>query len=100
MVNNKAIRDFKRRLCVAEHENERMQYKAMTHDRNLPLEVRRYFESKLNALPKNSSITRVRNRCIITGRSRSVYRKFRMSRICLREMAGRHELMGLYKASW
>ncbi len=54
----------------------------------------------LNKLPKNSSPTRLRNRCQFTGRSRGFLRKFKMSRLCFREMANQGFIPGIVKASW
>jgi small subunit ribosomal protein S14 len=54
----------------------------------------------LNKLPKNSSPVRLRNRCAITGRSRGFLRKFKLSRLCFREMASNGLIPGVYKASW
>ncbi|MBX9923415.1 MAG: 30S ribosomal protein S14 [Rhabdochlamydiaceae bacterium] len=54
----------------------------------------------LNKLPKNSSPVRLRNRCQITGRSRGTLRKFKLSRLCFREMANRGLIPGIFKASW
>ena len=54
----------------------------------------------LNKLPKNSSPTRLRNRCQFTGRSRGFLRKFKMSRLCFREMANQGLIPGIVKASW
>ena len=56
--------------------------------------------SKLNSLPRDSSATRIRNRCLITGRPRAYYRKFALSRLALREKALKGELPGVTKASW
>lgn len=50
--------------------------------------------------PKNSSPTRIRNRCILSGRAGSVYRRFRLSRICLREEANKGNLAGVYRSNW
>lgn len=55
---------------------------------------------KLNKLPKNSSAIRMRNRCLLTGRPRGNYRKFRMSRLCFREMASQAMIPGVVKSSW
>lgn len=92
--------DLKRRLIVAEHESLRLQYRAIIHDRTLPYETRALFMSKLSALPRNSSKTRIRNRCIITGRSRGILKQFRISRIVFRELAWKGVLAGIHKASW
>jgi small subunit ribosomal protein S14 len=57
-------------------------------------------QAKLNALPRNSNINRVRNRCALTGRPRAVYRKFGLSRIAIREKGLAGEIPGLTKSSW
>lgn len=100
MLVHRNIRDYKRRLLVAKYELRRNLYKALCRDPELPSHVRERHRIKLSKLPRNSSSTRVRNRCIFTGRSRGVYEKFRMSRIVFRELASRGELMGVKKASW
>ena len=99
-MSNQIIRDRTRRLLVAKYEMKRVQYKSLSEDRNLPNSIRFHFFLKLSQLPRNSSKTRIRNRCILTGRSRSVYKKFRISRIAFREMASQGVLTGIYKASW
>ncbi|GAV71641.1 Ribosomal_S14 domain-containing protein [Cephalotus follicularis] len=91
------IPDHKRRLLAAKYELRRKLYKALCNDPAIPREKYRY---KLSKLPRNSSFTRVRNRCVFTGRSRSVYEKFRMSRIVFRTLARQGELLGIKKASW
>ena len=68
--------------------------------KNLTLEERIKFQSKLNDLPIDSSRIRVRNRCEITGRSRGFYRKFGLSRIKVRELSMAGILPGIIKASW
>ena len=55
---------------------------------------------KLAAMPRNSAATRIRNRCEVSGRSRSVYRKMKMSRIALRELGNKGLIPGLVKSSW
>jgi small subunit ribosomal protein S14 len=56
--------------------------------------------AQLNKLPKNSSPVRLRNRCQLTGRSRGVIRKYKLSRLCFREMANAGLIPGVFKASW
>ena len=99
-MKNKMNRDAARRLLAAKYELKRMHYRALLQDRNLPSSIRQKFVSFLSALPRNSSKTRIRNRCIITGRSRSIYSQFRMSRIVFREMASNGLIPGIYKSSW
>ncbi|CAM8910951.1 unnamed protein product [Rhodiola kirilowii] len=100
MKFNRNIRDCKRRLLVEKYELRRNLYKAFWQDLNLPSEIREKFRYKLSKLPRSSSHTRVRTRCIYTARPRAVYRKFRMSRIVFRTLAKQGELKGVQKASW
>ena len=74
--------------------------KAIANDENLSLEERFEARLKLAEMPRNSSATRIRNRCEITGRPRAYYRKLRMSRIALRELGSRGQIPGLVKSSW
>jgi small subunit ribosomal protein S14 len=74
--------------------------KAIANDENLPLEDRFDARLRLAKLPRNSSKTRIRNRCEITGRPRAYYRKLRMSRIALRELGSGGQIPGLVKSSW
>uniref|UniRef100_A0A0E0LQR1 Succinate dehydrogenase [ubiquinone] iron-sulfur subunit, mitochondrial n=1 Tax=Oryza punctata TaxID=4537 RepID=A0A0E0LQR1_ORYPU len=91
--------DHKRRLLAAKYELKGKLYKAVCRDPDLPADMRDQFRYKLSKLPRNSSMTRLRNRCIFTGRSRAVYKKFRMSRIVFRSLANKGELLGVKKAS-
>uniref|UniRef100_A0A0C9S6V4 Small ribosomal subunit protein uS14m n=1 Tax=Wollemia nobilis TaxID=56998 RepID=A0A0C9S6V4_9CONI len=100
MMDKRNIRDHKCRILAAKYELKRVLYKAALRDPNLPSDLRAKFRDKLSRLPRNSSFVRLRNRCIFTGRSRAVYRKFRMSRIVFRELACKGELTGIRKASW
>lgn len=97
---NQNSRDLGRRLLVAKYELKRLHYRAILQDRNLPYSLRSMFTSKLASLPRNSSKTRIRNRCIVTGRSRSVYNQFRVSRIVFRELAWKGLIPGIKKSSW
>jgi ribosomal protein S14 len=100
-MSNQIIRDHKRRLQVAKFELKRLQYKALAQDRrSLSADLRYYYSVRLSRLPKNSSKTRIRNRCVITGRGRAVYKMFRISRIVFRELASRGAIIGIKKASW
>lgn len=74
--------------------------KEKLRDRNLPFEDRMAMVAKLSEMPRNSSYIRVRNRCELTGRSRAFYRKFRMSRVALREHGSFGLIPGLIKSSW
>ncbi|XP_056864740.1 ribosomal protein S14, mitochondrial-like [Raphanus sativus] len=92
--------DHRRRLLAARFELRRKLYKAFCKDPELPVEMREKNRYKLSKLPRNSAFTRIRNRCVFTGRSRSVTELFRMSRICFRGLANKGELMGIKKSSW
>jgi small subunit ribosomal protein S14 len=88
-----------RRLVKAQAP-KRAALKAIANDENLSLEERFEARLKLAALPRNSSATRIRNRCELTGRPRAFYRKMKMSRIALRELGSRGQIPGLVKSSW
>ena len=74
--------------------------KAVANDENLSLEERFEARLKLAEMPRNSSPTRIRNRCELTGRPRAFYRKMKMSRIALRELGSAGQIPGLVKSSW
>lgn len=93
-------RNNRRKKLVKQYAGRRARLKATALDESLPLEERFEARLKLAQLPRNSSPTRVRNRCELTGRPRAYYRKLRMSRIALRELASRGQIPGMIKASW
>ena len=93
-------RNEKRRRLVAQYADRRAALKAAAKDESLPQEERYAARLKLAKLPRNSSPNRVRNRCLLTGRGRSVYRKFKISRIKLRELALAGLIPGMVKSSW
>ncbi len=79
---------------------KRARLKAIAENRELPPEERFAARLKLAELPRNSSATRIRNRCQLTGRPRGYYRKFKLSRIALRELASAGQIPGMVKSSW
>ena len=85
---------------VKKFRNRRFALKKQIKNKNLTLEERIKFQSKLSDLPRDSSKVRIRNRCRITGRARGVYRKFALSRIKIRELSMSGALPGVTKASW
>jgi small subunit ribosomal protein S14 len=85
---------------VKQYAEKRDALKAIANDESRPLEERFEARLKLAELPRNSSKTRIRNRCEITGRPRAYYRKLRMSRISLRELGSAGLIPGLVKSSW
>ena len=90
----------KRQRLAAKYANKRAQLKAIIMDRSLEPEERFAAQLKLNELPRNGAAVRVRNRCEISGRPRGYYRKFKMSRIALRELGSLGRVPGLVKSSW
>ena len=93
-------REEKRRKAVAKFSAKRAELMAIATDAQRSEEERAEARAKIQALPRNASPTRLRNRCKITGRPRGVYRKFGLGRNKLREAAMRGEIPGLVKASW
>ncbi|SRR5579883_1624053 len=93
-------RNNKRKRMAARDSAKRAALKAIANNKALPMEERFAARLKLAQLPRNGSLTRVRNRCEITGRPRGFYRKMRMSRIALREMGNQGLIPGLVKSSW
>lgn len=80
--------------------DKRQALKATILDMTKPVEERLNAVDALNKLPKNSSPVRLRNRCQLTGRARGFLRKFKLSRLCFREMANQGLIPGIFKASW
>ena len=93
-------RNKKRERLAKKYANKRAKLKAIADNDSLPMEDRFAARLKLAELPRNSSKVRIKQRCDLTGRSRSVYRKFRLSRIALRELASTGQIPGMVKASW
>jgi small subunit ribosomal protein S14 len=93
-------RNKKRRRLALKFKVRRTRLKAVAADRDLPAEERFAARLKLAELPRNSSPTRIRNRCDLSGRPRGYYRKLRMSRIALRDLASQGLIPGMVKSSW
>ena len=93
-------RDLKRRKLYSKYKGKREKLLAVAKDKSLSAEERFEARLKLAQLPRNSSKNRIRNRCLITGRPRGVYRKFGLSRITFRELASKGMIPGVSKASW
>lgn len=92
--------DKKRRAKVHQYESKRIHFLSIIHNESLPLNLRLIYTARLASLPRVSSKTRIRNRCILTGRGRGVYSYFRLSRIALRYLASQGLLSGITKSSW
>ena len=93
-------RNLKRAKMAEKFAARREKLKKIVMDKTLSAEERFQATLKLAEMPRNSAKIRFRNRCRITGRSRSVYRKFGLSRVELRDMASFGEIPGLVKTSW
>lgn len=93
-------REQKRRDTVKKFEAKRAELLAIISDVKLSDEERQAARQKLQALPRNASPVRLRNRCALTGRPRGTFRKFGLGRSKLREYAMRGEIPGVIKASW
>jgi len=101
MAKKSAIENnSKRRRLAKAYKKRRATLKAIVADRSVPAEERFRAQIKLAALPRNSSTTRIRNRCELTGRPRGFYRKMRISRIALRDLSSNGQLPGMVKSSW
>jgi small subunit ribosomal protein S14 len=90
----------RRRKMAKSMSGRRLRLKAVARDKAKPMEERFAASLKLAELPRNSSPTRIRNRCEVTGRPRAYYRKLKMSRIALRELGSKGLIPGLVKSSW
>ena len=101
MAKTSAVnRNIHREKVVKRDRSKRSKLKAQMMDRDAPVEERFEASMKLAQLPRDGSRTRVRLRCALTGRSRSNYRKFRLCRIALRDLASSGQIPGMVKASW
>ena len=93
-------RNLKRIKLNKKFQKKREALKKIIRNKKLPLDERFAAQLKLTKLPKNSSKIRIRNRCEITGRPHGVYRKLKISRIALRELASSGKIPGMTKPSW
>jgi len=93
-------RNLKRERLVKKYLKKRIALKKIIKNKKTNSEERINAINKLSRLPKNSLPCRLRNRCIITGRPRGNYRKFKLSRIAFRELASEGKLPGITKSSW
>ncbi len=93
-------RQLKREKLVVKYAAKRAALKEIANNQDLPMEERFKARLKLAELPRNSSATRLHNRCQVTGRPRGYYRKLKMSRIALRQLASDGQIPGMVKSSW
>lgn len=101
MAKKSAVNKNQRRArLVKRYADKRARLKAAAQDRSAAPEERFQAYLKLAELPRNSSKVRLRNRCQVSGRPRGNYRKFKMSRIALRDLASAGQVPGVVKSSW
>lgn len=101
MAKTSAVERNKKRARMAKsYKGKRGRLKAVVMDREASPEDRFEAVLKLAILPRNSSVNRVRNRCELTGRPRGVYRKFKLGRVMLRDLASKGQIPGMVKSSW
>ena len=101
MAKTSSIQRNLRRIRLAKKFlKKRENLKKIIKNKKLPLEERFAAQLKLAKIPRNSAKIRIRNRCEITGRPRGVYRKLRISRIALRDLASNGKIPGMTKSSW
>jgi small subunit ribosomal protein S14 len=93
-------RNTKRELMATRDRAKRDALKAVVKNREVPVEERFEASLRLAQLPRNGSRTRVRLRCALTGRARANYRKFKLCRIALRDLASSGQIPGMVKSSW
>jgi small subunit ribosomal protein S14 len=93
-------REKKRQKMVAQYAARRAALKEIAKDESRPMEERFKAHLKLAQLPRNSSPSRLHNRCQLTGRPKAYYRKLKISRIALRELASQGQIPGMVKSSW
>jgi small subunit ribosomal protein S14 len=97
---SQVLRDKRREKLIAKYAERRAELRARLKDRNVSMEEKFDIQAEFARLPRNSCPTRLTRRCRLTGRARSVYQKFGLSRIALREMTLSGELPGMRKSSW
>ena len=101
MAKTSSVQKNMRRMKLAkQYAAKRKRLKDLANDKNAAPEDRFGARLKLAELPRNSAPSRIRNRCELTGRPRAVYRKFKLSRIALRELASTGQIPGMVKSSW
>ena len=101
MAKTSAVqKNLKRIKLVKKFANKRTALKKIINNKKLELSERFEAQLKLNKLPKNSAKIRIRNRCEVSGRPHGVYRKLRISRIALRDLASSGKIPGMTKSSW
>lgn len=101
MFNKWMRRDNKRRILYNQYEGERLRWKMIAKSTILPKDITKQAKKTLHKeFPRDSSITRIRNRCNLTGRPRGIVRQYGISRIKFRELADAGKFAGVTRSSW
>ncbi len=93
-------KNLKRKKMSKQYAKKRAALKSIIMNKDIAVDERFDAQMKLSKLPRNGAKTRIRNRCELTGRSRGIYRKFKISRIVLRQLASIGQIPGMIKSSW
>ena len=94
------VKNIRRKQISERYRERRMELKRILKDVKVSEDEKQIARIKLERMPRDSNPIRIRNRCVVTGRPRSYYRKFGLSRITFREMALKGQIPGITKASW
>ena len=94
------VKNIRRKQIVERYRDRRIELKKILKSSSASENEKQVARLKLEKMPRDSNPIRIRNRCVVTGRPRSYYRKFGLSRITFREMALKGEIPGITKASW
>ena len=94
------VKNIRRKQIVERYKTRRMELKKILKSPKISEEEKQVARIQLEKMPRDANPIRIRNRCVVTGRPRSYYRKFGLSRITFREMALKGEIPGITKASW
>jgi small subunit ribosomal protein S14 len=94
------VKDKRRRKKFLNSEVRKKCFKFMTHTLKLTEEKRWFFDKLLGSAAKSGSVIRIANRCVVTGRVKSVYSKYKLSRIMLRDLISNKQIAGMQKSSW
>jgi small subunit ribosomal protein S14 len=93
-------RNVKREKLYKLNEKKRNSIRKLRNNKSISIEERVETQMILSKIPRNSNKVRIKNRCILSGRGRGIYRKFKLSRICIRKLASECKLPGVTKSSW
>ena len=93
-------RNKKRIKLYEKYKNKREKLLKLANNKKLSADEQFQARIKLSKIPRNASKVRIRNRCLVTGRGRGVYRKFKLSRIAFRELSSIGQVPGITKSSW